>query len=59
MARLKDDSFGQAKVLVRKWFSTRAIDEQALIEATWLEQDYWHKHEIATANGIAKAFNGK
>lgn len=30
-----------------------------MIEAAWLEQDYWKRMEVAIANGIARAVNGK
>ncbi|MEH6649985.1 MAG: hypothetical protein V7707_08185 [Motiliproteus sp.] len=44
--------------LTRKHFPGRELDDQALIEATWLEQDQWQKMAVAVANGIVKAFKG-
>ncbi|MDG9666725.1 hypothetical protein ONV78_03180 [Hahella sp. CR1] len=41
-----------------KWLSAQEPSEDALGLALFLERDYWSKHEIAVANGIAKALKG-
>ncbi|WP_406564730.1 DUF6890 family protein [Marinobacter nanhaiticus] len=45
--------------LVHKHFPGRDPDPAAMIEAAWLEQDHWKRMEVAIANGIARAVNGK
>ncbi|HCE5112906.1 TPA: hypothetical protein NKO82_004554 [Vibrio parahaemolyticus] len=42
----------------RKWLPSETDSEENLARAIWLEQQYWEKMQVATANGVAKAFSG-
>ncbi|WP_193219727.1 DUF6890 family protein [Desulfoluna spongiiphila] len=42
-----------------KWFPGREVTPRAMGEALFLEKDYWEKQRMATAAGVAMAFNGR
>jgi hypothetical protein len=43
-------------ILVKKWLPGEPVTTETMTQAIWLEQDYWEKHQRATANGIALVF---
>lgn len=45
-------------VFSRKWFPGLEVTTRSMGEALFLEKDYWEKHKIAIANGVAMAFKG-
>ncbi|WP_371824041.1 hypothetical protein [Hahella sp. HN01] len=52
------NGYDQLRAYAAKWLSAQEPNEDALGLALFLERDYWSKHEIAVANGIAKALKG-
>lgn len=44
--------------LVAHWLPGEPPTTENMGTAKWLDDRFWSRHEIATANGIAKAFKG-
>ncbi|WP_152630812.1 DUF6890 family protein [Photobacterium angustum] len=54
---LDHNDLGQMLAFRRKWLPSEDDSESNLARAVWLEKSYWKNMQVATANGVAKAFS--